>query len=85
MTDNYYNINETLTEILYKINQTYNTETDRINKCRVQGELFNVFDIVGLKVEEVRLHSALLAELLYPKGHHGVSSLFLKAFLLKIF
>ena len=48
MTDNYYNINETLTEILYKINQTYNTETDRINKCRVQGELFNVFDIVGL-------------------------------------
>ena len=81
MTDNYYNINETLTEILYKISQTHNAETDRINKRRVQGELFNVFDIVGLKAEEVRLHSALLAELLYPKGHHGVSSLFLKAFL----
>jgi hypothetical protein len=35
----------------------------------------------GLRTDEVRLHSALIAELLNPKGSHGSSFHFLQAFL----
>lgn len=74
-------ITDRLSKIFSDISYKYNAEKERIMKRREQGEFFNVFNIVGLKTEEVRLHSALLAELLYPKGSHGASSLFLKAFL----
>lgn len=50
-------------------------------KRREQGELFNIFNVIGLCSEEVRLHSAFIAELLNPKGNHGASYLFLQAFL----
>lgn len=46
-----------------------------------QGEFFNVFNTIGLRTEEVRLHSAFIAELLNPHGKHGLSHLFLEAFL----
>lgn len=50
-------------------------------KRREQGDLFNIFNVIGLRSEEVRLHSAFIAELLNPKGNHGSSYLFLQAFL----
>ena len=46
-----------------------------------KGESFNVFNTIGLRTEEVRLHSAFIAELLNPKGSHGLSYHFLQAFL----
>ena len=52
-------------------------ETERWER----GESFNIFNTLGLKSEEVRLHSAFIGELLNPNGSHGASSLFLKAFL----
>lgn len=45
------------------------------------GGRFNVFNIIGLASDEVRLHSALLAELLRPNGSHGLKDEFLQEFL----
>lgn len=72
---------EKLSAMFSAINEQYAAATVRESKRREQGELFNVFNILKLQSNEVRLHSALLAELLCPNGSHGASSLFLKAFL----
>src|SRR5690606_22434580 len=48
------------------------------------GDNFNIFKTLGLSTSEVRLHSALLAELLNPKGSHGLEEKFLKLFIQKI-
>lgn len=45
------------------------------------GERFNIFNILGVSSNEVKLHSRLLAELLSPKGSHGMGDKFLKFFL----
>ena len=48
---------------------------------RAQGNSFNIFNILGMTSNEVKLHSALIVELLDPKGSHGMKDLFLKAFI----
>ncbi|SFW54608.1 PD-(D/E)XK nuclease superfamily protein [Sinomicrobium oceani] len=48
---------------------------------RLKGENFNIFDVLNLQTNEVRTHSAFLAELLNPKGSHLMGTVFLKAFL----
>lgn len=48
------------------------------------GGRFNVFNILGLSSDEVRLHSALLAELLKPNGSHGLKDEFLEEFVAKV-
>jgi hypothetical protein len=48
--------------------------------ARLTGENFNVFNVLRLETNEVRTHSAVLCELLNPKGYHGQSDLFLKLF-----
>lgn len=50
-------------------------------EIKSRGEDFNVFTVLGLWSEEVRLHSAMLAELLSPEGSHGCSDAFLEAFI----
>lgn len=45
------------------------------------GERFNVFRILGLSSNEVRTHSAFIAELLNPVGSHGQGSLYLRLFI----
>ncbi len=45
------------------------------------GENFNVFNILDLGSREVRLHSALIAELLNPKGNHGLGTAMLSNFI----
>ena len=72
---------EKLSAMFSAINEQYAAAKLRESKRREQGELFNIFNILKLQSNEVRLHSALLAELLCPNGSHGASSLFLKAFL----
>ncbi|MHC1773824.1 MAG: PD-(D/E)XK nuclease family protein [Lentimicrobium sp.] len=47
------------------------------------GENFNVFKILKLSTNEVRTHSAFLAELLDPNGSHGMKEIFLTKFLLQ--
>lgn len=45
------------------------------------GKDFNIFKILGVQHLEVRLHTALIAELLDPKGSHGQDTFFLDHFL----
>lgn len=47
---------------------------------KITGEGFNVFNIIELQISEVRLHSAILTDLLNPSGSHGQGDLFLKIF-----
>ncbi len=45
------------------------------------GEYFNIFQVLGMETSEVGTHSQLLAELLNPKGSHGLSEVFLRLWL----
>lgn len=49
--------------------------------AELTGENFNVFNILGLTTNEVRTHSAFIAELLNPNGSHGKKDTFLSLFL----
>src|SRR5438270_4636302 len=64
--------------LLDRVN-SLSTHYKKINQ--LTGENFNVFRILKLESSEVRLHSAFLAELLNPKGSHGLKDIFLKLFL----
>jgi hypothetical protein len=48
---------------------------------RLNGENFNLFDILDRRTDEVKTHSAMIAELLNPKGSHGLGDEFLNLFL----
>ena len=72
---------ETTIKMLESISKLYEQEKKVEEKKREKGEFFNVFNTIGLRTEEVRLHSAFIAELLNPKGSHGLSQRFLQAFL----
>lgn len=69
--------NESFKNLLEKIaiiNQKYD------EMAKISGENFNVFSILNLTTNEVRTHSAFIAELLNPKGKHGLDNAFLKEF-----
>lgn len=55
---------------------------DQLSKAK--GETFNVFDILGLQTNEVRTHSAFIAELLTPTGSHMMGTTFLDSFLKRL-
>lgn len=63
-----------LTKIYFKIEENRKIAS-------LTGENFNVFRVLGLEAREVRTHSALLAELLNPRGAHGQEDLFLRLFI----
>ena len=46
-----------------------------------RGDEFDVFSVVGFWNEEVKFHSAIIAELLDPHGSHGAGDFYLKQFL----
>ncbi len=48
---------------------------------RSRGENYNIFQILDLMSDEVRLHSSFIASLLNPKGIHGQNDKYLKAFM----
>lgn len=52
-------------------------------EARKRGELYNVFNVLGVSGSE-QMHSAFLAALLNPDGDHGMRDAFLKAFLTNI-
>ena len=60
---------------------------EKEKQATIRGENYNIFEIMGLSTNEVKLHSSLLADLLNPKGLHGLGikplKLFLKIFDLK--
>ncbi|MEP2280356.1 PD-(D/E)XK nuclease family protein [Maribacter sp.] len=47
---------------------------------KVSGEAFNIFKVINVTSDEVRLHSKFLAELLNRNGSHGQGDVFLKLF-----
>jgi len=49
-------------------------------KSILSGENFNIFSIMSMESDEVFTHSALITELLNPKGSHGMGGDFLKEF-----
>ena len=67
-----------LLDDIYEIVVRDRKEREEIERS---GGFFNVFNILGLRTEEVRLHSAFLAELLSPCGCHGMEDGYLKLFL----
>ena len=57
----------------------YDDELDK------DGSRFNIFSILNVSSNEVRLHSNFIAELLNSKGTHGFKSKFCKLFISFIF
>lgn len=57
-------------------------------KCRIEkwknGDFFNIFSILKMETDEVKTHSAFLAELLNPKGSHGQGNIFIDEFVKNI-
>ena len=53
-------------------------------RAEVTGENFNVFSILDRESDEVKTHSAIIAELLNPQGSHSQGTLFLQLFLEKL-
>ena len=46
-----------------------------------RGDFFNIFNVLNVQTNEVRLHSAFIVELLNPKASHGLGDTFLAMFL----
>ena len=66
--------------LLKSVKEIQKSVYTRIQEDRKEGKYFNIFNILGLWSEEVRLHSSFLAELLNPKGNHGCGDIFLRDF-----
>lgn len=75
---------KTIQTLLGKIGELQKKQIFRQAEVSKRGENFNVFNVLGLWSEEVRLHSAMLAELLNPEGSHGCGDAFIVAFLRKV-
>jgi hypothetical protein len=63
------------TELLNRITESHK------NSQHSQTDNYNIFQVLQLESEEVRLHSRFLADLLNPLGNHGLRTYFLKSFL----
>lgn len=70
-----------LTRLIKQVSEILVQEKAQQEEKKKRGEHFNIFEILGLKTSEVRLHSAIIAELLNPNGNHGLGDKFLKAFI----
>jgi hypothetical protein len=69
---------DTINNLLYKTSALID-KYDSI--AEVTGEHFNIFNVLRMGSSEVKLHSALIAELLNPKGNHKYGRRFLNTFL----
>lgn len=72
---------ENLIKLLESVDEIHKEIKVSRNKRRESGNMFNIFEILKAEHYEVSTHSAILAELLNPKGSHGCTDLFLKSFL----
>jgi hypothetical protein len=72
---------EDLEELLQQISKIVEKDEIKKEEQRKRGERFNIFNVLNLTSDEVRLHSAFLAELLNVNGSHDCGDVFLKAFI----
>lgn len=70
------------TELLItEIKHLLELEKTKKREKKARGECFNIFSIMEMKTDEVYTHSAIIKELLNPKGSHGQGDTYLKLFL----
>jgi hypothetical protein len=74
-------MNTSIKELQNLLNQVANIVKKYDDLALQSGEKFNVFDIIGLRNDEVRMHSAMLANLLDAQGSHGMKGKFLELFI----
>ena len=55
-----------------RINYLLSIAKEKERQALIRGENYNVFDIIGLTTNEVKLHSSFIADLLNPNGLHGL-------------
>lgn len=67
--------------LLSQISRIVEQEKSLQETAMFHGEYFNMFEILGVSRNEVRLHSAFIADLLNPKSKHGLGDACLKCFL----
>lgn len=72
---------ESIIELLNHVQLLETKRLQKVDEERKRGEWFNVFNLLGVSSDEVRTHSAFIAELLNPQGSHGCGDEFLKAFI----
>ena len=70
-----------LNSLINQVSEIVLRDKTQQEERRKRGECFNIFEVLGLQTSEVRLHSAIIAELLNPRGNHGLGDKFLKAFI----
>lgn len=70
-----------LQSLLNQIKVIIKEENDLKQRQYDSGETFNVFEVLNLQRNEVRLHSSFIAALLDPQGSHGLKTKPLKSFL----
>lgn len=58
-----------------------NLITEKKQQALDRGEYYNIFEVLNLSTDEVRLHSSFIADLLNPKGKHGLGMKPLKSFI----
>jgi hypothetical protein len=66
------------TELLTRINSILASHKERSS---AHSDRFNIFQVLNITTDEVRLHSKFLAELLDPNGTHEKGGIFLNRFL----
>lgn len=72
---------EKIQKLLNKV-ETIRQKAEKLHRRSYDhGEEFDVFSVVGFWNEEVKFHSAIIAELLDPHGSHGTGDFYLKQFL----
>lgn len=71
--------------LLCQVQKAYKNMIVKESSFIKEGNRFNVFNVIGLWSEEVRLHSAMIRELLDPSGSHGCSDRFLRLFFTKVY
>ena len=80
MDEDYSGSKHLLSEIEKIVSKNETVKAERAKR----GEFFNIFNVLKIGGNEVRLHSAFLAELLNPEGSHGLGNIFLVEFLKKL-
>jgi len=64
----------------YLLQQVYTLVKKHEEISKIRGDNFNIFSILRLESDEVRLHSRFIGEILNPNGRHDQGAKFLKLF-----
>lgn len=70
-----------LQPLLNQITAIIEEEEKQKRRKYESGDTFNVFEVLKLQRDEVRLHSSFIATLLNPKAPHGLKTKLLESFL----